>query len=166
MSLLPHVSDDLLDFGGSDWYPLGDWSFKILEIYENDLGMQPDGSPFRGFQTTDGEQISLRIGEFQPLGGQESPPGNNMQFIKICLRDGAKDITTVDPADREYRELAKGLRKAVAIARVLGEEPSMEFVEALRKGDFNDRRRIGATFVEWRANNSKGSYPKKFFPVG
>ena len=153
---LPPVSDDQLEFGSESWYPVGDYEMTIQAVYENALGQTADGKPFNGYQTTDGEQISLQVGDFLPINGSTSPPGNNKAFIKICLRDGTMDITQVDPSDRTYKQLAQGLRKVHAIANALGEEPSVEFVKALADGQFKDAR-LGATWQKWSNNGNSGS---------
>jgi hypothetical protein len=161
---LPEVTDSQLEFGGDNWYPVGEYEMVIQEVYENPLGQTSDGRPFNGYQTTDGEQLSLQVGDFVPINGSNGPPGNNKQFVRICLRDGSKDITSVDPDDTGYRQLAQGLRKIHAIAKALGEEPTMDFVKALGDGQFNGRR-VGAKWQKWERNGKKGAFVHKYFSV-
>jgi hypothetical protein len=161
---LPPVSDDQLEFGSDSWYPVGEYEMVIQTVYENPLGQTSDGKPFNGYQTTDGEQISLQVGDFTPLNGSVSAPGNNKAFIKICLRDGDMDITQVDPSDRTYRQLAQGLRKIHALANALGEDASVEFVKALAEGHFNGTK-VGASWQKWSNNGKSGSFVKKFFAL-
>ena len=158
---LPPVTDSQLEFGGDNWFPVGEYEMTIQEVYENPLGQTSEGRPFNGFQTTDGEQISLQVGDFVPTNGATNPPGNNKQFIRVCLRDGGKDITTIDPDDTTYRQLAQGLRKVHALAKALGEEPTMDFVKALSEGHFNGRT-IAARWQKWERNGKKGAFVHKF----
>jgi hypothetical protein len=163
MTQLFDVPEDLLEFGGQDWYPVGDYEFEIDESYVNDLGEDEEGNPFSGYVSSDGAELSLRVKDFVPLNGENPPPSENVgQFVRICLEDNGMTYIEVDPTDSEYKQLAKGKRRLVAIARALGEIPSDEFVDQLREGKFKGAR-IGATFQEWKMGDRKGSFPKKFF---
>ncbi len=161
------VPEEALEFGGgTDWYPTGEYEFTIAEVYTNTLGETDEGEPFQGFVTSDGEQLSVQINNFVPLNGAEDPPSELVsQFIRICTKDGDQDYVTVDPADKDFKQLAKGKRRLVAIAQAIGETPSDSFVEGLRTGDFNGQT-LTATFQEWKMGKGtdarKGSFPKKF----
>jgi len=163
MSQLFDVPEELLEFGGNEWYPRGNYEFSIRSVYLNPLGSDDDGDPYDGYVTTEGEELSLRLTDFSPLGNEPEPPSPEVgQFLRICLEDGDQNYLVVDPADKDYKNLAKGKRRLVALARALGEVPSTEFVDALKSGGYNNKR-VGATFQEWKMGDKKGGFPKKFF---
>jgi len=157
------VPEELLEFGGgTDWYPTGEYEFTIAEVYTNTLGETEDGEPFRGFVTSDGEQLSVQINNFTPLNGADEPPSELIsQFIRICTRDGDQDYVTIDPGDKDFAQLSKGKRRLKAIANSIGETADDNFVDGLRAGDFNGQT-LTATFQEWKMGDRKGSFPKKF----
>lgn len=157
------VPEDALEFGGNEWYPIGTYEFQIREVYMNDLGSDDDGEPYDGYASTEGKELSLRLTDFVPLDGGTEPPSTEVgQFLRICLEDDALDYLSVDLTDKDHRNLAKGKRRLVAIARALGEIPSTEFVEALSEGGFNGKG-MGADFKEWKMGDNKGGFPKRFF---
>ena len=167
MSLF-NIPEELLEFGGSDWYPIGEYEGEIEEVYSNDLAEDDDGNPYQGFQTSDGEQLSLQFGGFTPLAGAEEAPGNDKVFVKVCLKDGSMDVHTVDAKDKDYQQLAKGKRRLAALAQALGYEGSdaVEFVDDLRNGAFNGKR-FGIKWQKWTQgkgdNKRSGAFPAKFF---
>lgn len=136
------VPQELLTIeGGSDWIPdSGDWQMKLEEIYESELPSDENGEPFQGYVTSDGEQINLQFGTLQPMNGQADPPGNNKFFVRITLRDGDEDITTLDVSEAtDYRNLRTSIRRLASLAPALGTTFSTEFVEYLRSGQFKDK---------------------------
>lgn len=157
------VPEEMLEFGGTEWYPKGDYEFSIREVYVNPLGSDEDGNPYDGYASTEGEEMSLRLTDFVPLnGGPEAPSTEVSQFLRITLEDDGLSYYEVDPSDADHKNLAKGKRRLVALAKALGEVPSTEFVDALKSGGFNNSR-VGATFQEWKMGDRKGGFPKKFF---
>ena len=162
------VPEDMLEFGGTDWYPVGEYQFQIAEVTTFPLGEDKEGNPFDGFMTSEGEQVSLQLNNFQPLGQGDAPPSELVsQFLRICTQDGDQNYITVDPSDQDFKQLAKGKRRLVAIARTLNETPSDEFVEQLTAGAHNSRQ-LCAEFVRWEmkrkdGTTGKGSYPKRFW---
>jgi hypothetical protein len=137
------VPQDLLTIeGGSDFIPdSGDWQMRLEEVYEAELPSDDDGNPYQGYVTTDGEQINLQFGTLQPMNGQTGPPGNNKFFVRITLRDGEEDITTLDVTDKQtdYRNLRTSIRRLASLAPAMGQTFSTEFVEYLRQGEFKDK---------------------------
>ena len=170
------VPEEDLEFGGgADWYPIGDYEFTIQDVYPNPLGQTEDGEPFRGFMTTDGEQLSIQASNFIPLNGAPDPPSQLVStFIRITIRDGDQDYVTVDPKDADFDQLAKGKRKLAAIAAAIGETPNDSFVNALRDGDLNGTH-LAASFRKWTfpeqtdksgtviREKIEGSWPTKFW---
>jgi len=156
------VPQDLLTIeGGSDFVPdTGDWQMTLEEIHEAELPSDEAGNPFQGYVTTDGEQINLQFGTLQPMNGQEGPSGNQKFFVRLTLRDGDEDITTIDVADAKtsYNKLRSSTRRLASLAPALGQTFSTEFVDFLRQGQFKDRQVIATlqktktpsdTFVSW-----------------
>ena len=137
------VPQELLTIeGGSDFIPdSGPWQMVLEQVYEAELPSDENGDPFQGYVTTDGEQVNLQFGTLQPMNGQEGPPGNNKFFVRMTLRDGDEDITTLDVADSktDYRNLRTSVRRLASLSLALGQNFSTEFVENLRSGEFKDR---------------------------
>ena len=157
------VPEEMLEFGGNEWYPNGDYEFNIREVYLNELGSDDDGDPYDGYASTEGKELSLRLTDFTPLDGGTEPPSTEVgQFLRICLEDDGLDYLDVDPTDKDHKNLAKGKRRLVALAKAMGEVPSTDFVDSLADGGYNNSR-VGATFQEWKMGDKKGGFPKRFF---
>lgn len=162
-STLFDVPEEMLEFGGNEWYPVGRFEFAIREVYVNDLGSDEEGEPYDGYASTEGKEVSLRLTDFVPLNGEPEPPSTEVgMFLRICLEDDGIDYLEVDPTDKDHKNLAKGKRRLVALARALGEVPSSDFVDALCDGGYNGKL-AGAEFQEWKMGDRKGGFPKKFF---
>lgn len=156
--------------GGDRWYPkTGDYEFTIEDVFSNPLGSTEDGEPFRGFATTEGEQLSIQMSNFTALNGAEEPPSPFAgDFLNICTKDGDQDYVTVDHADETFKKLAQGKKRLHGIARALGETPSDKFVNDLRDGSLNGSV-LRATFQESSIKDGdgnvtwKGSWTRKFW---
>ena len=117
MSLFDDVTPEQMEFGGgNDWFPTGDYEFTIQDTFDGTLGETADGEPFEGFVTSDGEQLSILVGDFVPVNGGPNPPGNNTAFIRITLRDGDTTIHEVAADDKTLTQLAKSRRRLAALA--------------------------------------------------
>lgn len=167
MGLFSDVTTDMLEFGGgADWYPKGDYEVALDKVYTQDLPSSPEGEPYRGYVTTEGEQVSIQFGDFTPNNGADAPPGNNKAFLKIVLRDGEMGVVNVDPKDENYTELAKGKRRLASLAEALEvtyDDPQ-DFIDDLKAGVFNGSR-LMSTWVRWARGGREGSYPSKFAPI-
>ena len=154
--------EDRVIEGGSDWVPdTGDWQMTLEEVYEAELPSDENGNPYQGYVTTDGEQINLQFGSLQPLNGQEGPSGNQKFFVRMTLRDGDEDITTIDTKDKqsEYSKLRTSKVRLASLAHEgFGANFSTEFVDFLRQGEFKDRQVIAdlqkmktssGSFIAW-----------------
>ena len=149
--------------GGGDWLPKGNYQFTIADIYEQALKGDDNGDPYKGFATTEGEQISIRVNELVALNGEDPAPSETSStFIKLTLSDGDQTFVTVDPSSETHDKLAKSKRRLVALAHALGETPSEGFVQSLRDGDFNDRKAC-ADFRIWKMGDNEGNWTAKFW---
>ena len=156
--------------GGERWYPkTGDYEFTIQDVFSDPLGTTEDGEPFRGFATTEGENLVIQMSNFIALNGAEEPPSVFAgDRLRICTQDGDQDYVTVDSSDEIFKKLAQGKRRLHGIARALGETPSDKFVNALRDGDLNGSK-LRATFQESSIKDDdgnvtwKGSWTRKFW---
>lgn len=160
------VSDEDLEFGGTDWYPIGEYGCTIRNVYENELGQTEEGEPFNGFATTDGSQLSIQFDNFIPLNAEPTPPTEKVSaFVRICTRDGDQDYVSIDANDKTYSKLATGKKRLVALARALGETPSDQFVADLQSGAYNGTN-LTVNWKEWTIGKGddikKGSFPIKF----
>lgn len=173
MGLFDDVTTDMMEFGGgADWYPKGEYEVVIEAIHMQDLPSTNDDEPFRGYVTTEGEQLSVQFGEFTAVNGADAPPGNNKMFLKVVLADGVMDVYEVEPKDDLYVELAKGKRRLASLAAALDvtEGSAQDFVTDLRNGVYNGSR-LGSNWVRWTRGNPKsddfkqGSYPSKFTSI-
>jgi len=156
--------------GGTNWYPkTGDYEFTIQGVYSNPLGQTDEGEPFRGFATTEGEQLGIDMNNFIALNGAEEPPDSSANdILNICTKDGDEDYVTVDASDAIFSKLATGKKRLHGIARALGETPSDKFVNDLREGLLNGST-LRATFQESEIKDGdgnitwKGSWTRKFW---
>ena len=135
--------------GGDFVWPAGAWRGAIEDVAARALPSSAAGEPFKGYETTDGEEINLRIGSNVYLDDEEQAnvAGNRKQFVTLVLRDGERTIYDVDSEvqNAPYWKLQQSQRYALAIARALGaaaedgEMTVMEegFIDALAAGQYN-----------------------------
>jgi hypothetical protein len=167
MGLFADVTTDMMEFGGgAEWYPKGTYEVTIEQVHIQDLPSSPEGLPYNGYVTTEGEQLSIQFGNFTAINGAESPPGNNKMFLKLVLSDGDLMVFDVPPRDDLYVELAKSKRRLAAIADALGVDNVTpdEFVSNLRSGKY-DGCVMGSNWALWRRGDKHGAYPSKFTSI-
>jgi len=170
--------------GGDDRpFPPGPWQGVIEEVRTKPLPSN-NGQPFAGYETTDGEILTLILGQNRPLDGQEDV-GNRKFFVDIVLRDGNRQMGEVDITEREvpYWQLQRSARIVANLARALGQVEEVQmpdgstavavmegFVDALAAGQF-DGTQIGFEIVHRNFKRKDGTAGvreeiKTFFPVG
>lgn len=140
----------------------GAWRGVIEDATSKDLPKSATGEPFKGYETTDGSIINLKLTSNVYLEdeSQASIAGNRKQFVEIVLSDGDRTIYDVDQEQgRDYWKLQQSQRLALSIARALGQvEEDGEytimaggFLEALANGDFNGSE-VGYTITHSKPN--------------
>lgn len=155
-------------------FSAGAWRGKILQTDVKDLPSRNDGSPFAGYQSTEGQRLAVRIGENTPVDGQDDV-GGMLWFEDIVLQDGELDIYSIDVTAKNHPswQLQKSARKLVNLAMALGQTEEVDgnvvvnegFVEALAAGEFNGTE-LGYVVYHPKPRNGK-VYPEieTFFAV-
>ena len=168
MGLFSDVTPDMLEFGGgAEWYPKGEYEVTLEQVHIQDLPSGADGQPWNGYVTTEGEQLSVQLGNFSPTKGAEAPPGNNKMFLKLVLSDGDLMVFDVPPRDDQYVELAKSKRRLASLAEALSvpnDVTPQQFLSDLRSGAY-DNSVVGSTWALWRRGDKHGAYPAKFTSI-
>lgn len=148
-------------------FPTGPWVGTIDYARSKDLPSNEKGEPFKGYTSTEGEIIAIRMGSNEPLDGQESVK-NRKFFVDLCIADGEYDMTNIDLADREHKawQLQNGVRNLMRLAIALGSAQlegdngssrwviSEGFVDSLRAGEF-DGTRVGFEVRHSKAKNDR-----------
>ena len=144
-------------------WPQGAWRGALEDVTEKDLPKSATGEPFKGFDTTDGTILNLKIGSNVYLDDEDQSgvAGNRKQFVEIVLSDGDRTIYDVDASEKgaSYWKLQQSQRLALDIARALGQaEEDGEytvmaegFLEALGSGQFNGVE-VGYTIAHSKPN--------------
>lgn len=135
--------------GGKFLWPAGAWRGAIEDVTERDLPRSGSGEPFKGYETTDGTELNVKIASNVYLDDPEQADcaGARKQFVALVMRDGDHTIYDVDTTvqNAPYWKLQQSQRYAIALARALGatEEDgdftvmSEGFLEALAAGQYN-----------------------------
>lgn len=145
----------------------GSWRGKITQVDMKDLPARSDGTPFAGYQSTEGQRLAIRIGNNQPMEGQDEV-GGMLWFEDIVLQDGELDIYSIDVTAKGHPswQLQKSARKLVNLAMALGQTEEQDgsvvvndgFVESLAAGEFNGTD-IGFVIYHPKPRNGK-VYPE------
>lgn len=135
--------------GGKFLWPAGAWRAAIEDVTERPLPRANDGSPFKGYETTDGSELNIKLASNVYLDDPEQADcaGARKQFVALVMSDGERTIYDVDATvqNAPYWKLQQSQRFALSIARALGateEDGDLTvmqegFLEALAAGQFN-----------------------------
>ena len=149
--------------GGGDFLQApGAWKGKIEEPEIRALP-SANGTPFKGFTSTDGEMLSFRLGDNVGLDGQPEM-GARKKFVDLTLRDGAYDLgTPLSDLPKEAWQLQRSQLALVRIADALGQTTKdgdmtvvdPEFVDAFVEGQFNGQE-VGYIVYHGKEYEKKG----------
>lgn len=142
---VPQSTLDRPQTSGNTPQPQGLWQGVIEEVSMKSLPPFA-GEPKSGFESSDGEILAIRIGNNQPMEGQESW-GARKRFIDIVVRDGDTTIYEAPANEKGLPNwrLAQSAETLVKIAEALGAAERVDgnvtvsdaVLEALQNGDFN-----------------------------
>ncbi len=159
-------AETLATSGASNLFPSGPWQGRIDLVRTRGIPTDKSGNTFAGYESDDGEVLSLQIGTTSPLDGQNSV-GDQKFFVDIAVRDGSIDLTNIDVGmyNSPNWQLQMGARRIVNLAISLGAATlsgtngdaawsvEEDFVSELAGGAF-DGREIGFT-VKHRTTKSE-----------
>lgn len=149
--------------GASEFaWKAGAYRAAIEDVTRRDLPRSAAGEPFKGYETTDGYELNLKLGSISYLEDESFSVGNRKQFVAIVAQDGDRTIFDVDGAvqNAPYWKLQQSQRLLAALMDALGQtEVDGEdtviadgALEALEAGQFNGSE-IGFTI-----SVNKGGY--------
>ena len=112
--------------GGNNVFPKGSWTGVIDEVRVRDF---PDFvTPHQGYESEDGEVLSIQFGSNSPLDGQ-AECGESKHFVDFVVRDGEVDGASVDLGATESAnwQLQRGIRLLANLGIALGQTEEVEF---------------------------------------
>ena len=134
--------------GGDFQWKSGTHRGTLESVERRDLPRSSAGEPFKGYETTDGSELNVRIGSIVYLEDESDAAyaGNRKQFVALVESDGNRTIYDVDNAQSApYWKLQQSQKNLVLIARALGQVEvdgddtviAEGFLDALASGEFN-----------------------------
>lgn len=121
----------------------------IEDVTRRDLPRSSTGEPFKGYETTDGYELNIKLGSNVYLEdeAQASYAGNRKQFVTIVVQDGDRTIFDVDGTIKnapfwklqQSQRLLAALMDALGQTEIDGEDTVIAdgALEALEAGQFN-----------------------------
>lgn len=164
--------DQVENSGGNDLvFPSGPWEGTIDIVRSKGIPMY-EGKPFAGYASSEGEVLSLQIGNNQALDGQVDIGGTKF-FVDLPTEVGDDTLANIDTTTRSHPnwQLQKSavsvtqLAIALGAAELVGENGNSswavneEFVDNLRAGSY-DGMQIGFSV---RHSPGKGKNEGKTF---
>jgi hypothetical protein len=123
---IPRSAYDAAQAGAApfDWAE-GLYSGTIEQASVKALPSAANGDPFAGYETTDGERLTLKIGDIEPIDSAltKEQIGNRKYFDDIVLVDGSTTVFEVDVTARDAKnwQLQQSAIRIVSLAQALGE---------------------------------------------
>ena len=121
--------------GGNRPFPEGSWIGTIEETRVRNFPdwVDPVGRPKGGYTSTDGDILSIQLGNNRDIDGNNSEVGNQKMFVDFVVRDGAISVEDAEIAEAAWQTqraqtLLANLALALGATSTVTDDDGNEFV--------------------------------------
>ncbi len=162
--------------GGNRLFPAGEYAGTIEEVRTRPFPdyVDPVSRPKGGYASSDGEILSIQLGENRALNNESADPGNQKMFVDFVIRDGDVAIDSGPNIDDRSWQMQRSATLLTNLALALGATSEVtgedgdtyvvtvdNFLSELRDGNLNGTN-VGFTTYHrpWEKKNEAGDVVK------